>query len=138
MSTNKTVPNKSSVTAFIREVEDPLQREDSKVLVRLMHEVTGESAVMWGPSIIGFGRYHYRYESGREGTMLMVGFSPRKGKLALYVGALSQQNKPLLPELGNHKTGKSCLYIKRLEDVDLRILRQIIENTYRTLKTRYQ
>ncbi len=137
MSTNKTVPTNQSVSVFIQGVEDPLQREDCQRLAVLMEEVTGEKPVMWGPSIVGFGAYHYRYESGREGDMLMAGFSPRKGKLALYIGARSEQNKPLLQKLGRHQSGKSCLYLKRLEDAELDILRQMIRNTYQTLKSKY-
>jgi hypothetical protein len=130
MSGNKTVPTDIPVTAFLEGIEDPAQRQDSIRLTELMNEVAGEPAVMWGPSIIGFGSYHYVYESGREGDMPIIGFSPRKGKLALYVDALSKHNRPLLEKLGKYANGKYCLYIKRLADIDIKVLRKIISKTY--------
>lgn len=129
MNTNKTIPTRASVTDFLEKIADRGQQEDSFWLVQMMQEVTGEPPVLWGPSIIGFGSYHYRYDSGREGDMPLVGFSPRKGKIALYIGATSVQNQPLLDKLGRHSTGKSCLYITHLEDIDKKILRRIIVNT---------
>ena len=134
MGTNKTIPTNASVTEFLEAVEDPSQKQDSFRLMELMKGITKEPAVMWGPSIVGFGSYHYRYESGREGDMLRVGFSPRKGKIALYIGAQSARNQPLLNDLGPHNSGKSCLYIKRLDKVDLEVLSKIISNTFNTYK----
>ena len=138
MSGNKTVPTNSSVSAFLNAIENPSQREDSIQLMEMMKEVTGEPAVMWGPGIIGFGSYHYVYESGREGDILKVGFSPRKGKLVLYVGALSNRNKPILQNLGKFVCGKSCLYIKRMGDIDKEVLRQIIRNTHQNISELYE
>lgn len=135
MGQNKTVPTKASVSAFLKNVEDPVQQEDCYTAMALMQELTGEQPVMWGPSIVGFGSYHYHYDSGREGDMLLVGFSPRKGKLVFYIGANSEQNKPLLDNLGKYQSGKSCLYIKRLADVDIDVLGQIITTTYKHLNT---
>jgi len=119
MTGNKTVPTTASVNAFLEGIKDVIQQRDSIRLAEIMPELTGEFPLMWGPSIVGFGSYHYHYDSGREGDMLCVGFSPRKGKLALYVDAQSNQNKPLLSALGKYRSGKSCLYIKHLKDVDL-------------------
>lgn len=135
MSGNKTVPTNAPVPDFLQGLEDPKQLEDSVRLIRFMKEITGQDPVMGGPSFIGFGKYHYRYESGREGDMLQVGFSPWKGKLEMYIGANSTQNKPLLEKLGRHDSGKSCLYIRRLDEVDTAVLRQIITNTYQNWKT---
>lgn len=129
MSGNKTVPTNVSVPDFLKGIEDPVQQKDSCLLVELMEAIAAESPVMWGPAIVGFGSYHYKYESGREGDMLKIGFSPRKGKLALYVGALSGRNRPLRDQLGKYTHGKSCLYVKRLEDININVLREIITNT---------
>ena len=137
MAGNKTIPTKASVEAFINTVEDPVKREDSQRLVEIMKEITGEKPVMWGHSIIGFGSYHYKYESGREGDMIITGFSPRKQNLSLYVGAGSAKIKPLLKNLGKHTTGKSCLYIKRLSDIDLEVLKTIILTSYNHYKNKY-
>lgn len=127
MAENKTQPTKISPTKFIAAVEDPQQRKDCKELVKMMKAATGEKAVMWGPSIIGFGTYHYKYASGREGDFLVVGFSPRKGKLSIYVSCDIQQHADLLAKLGKHKTGKGCLYVKTLEDIDRDVLQQLIQ-----------
>ncbi len=133
MSSNKTVPTATPAISFLEGVTDVSKRDDRFRLMDLMQRITREDPVMWGTSIVGFGKYHYRYASGREGDMPVVGFSPRKGKLALYVGALSHQNKPLLAKLGALSTGKSCLYIKCLEQVNVAVLGQIISNTYTRL-----
>jgi hypothetical protein len=137
MSGNKTVPTNTPVTSFLKGIDDPVQRNDSFRLVELMNEVSGAPAVMWGEHIVGFGTYHYVYQSGREGDILKVGFSPRKGKLALYVGAMTDKNKPLLKKLGKFGNGKSCLYVKRLTDIDENVLRKIISNTYLTFSEDY-
>ena len=102
-----------------------------------MRSITGEEPVMWGPSIIGFGSYHYKYDSGREGDMLLSGFSPRAQNFSLYVGAGSPVVKPLLEKLGKHSTGKSCLYIKRLSDVDEEVLKEIINSSHKYYKEKY-
>ena len=122
MAENKTKPTQSSVTAFINAVADPARRADAKALVKLLQDATGEKPQMWGPSIIGFGSYHYKYESGREGDMPIVGFSPRKAATVLYGVAGSRD---LLPKLGKHTTGKGCLYIKKLADVDQEVLEEM-------------
>ena len=123
MAENKTKPSKLSVTAFINAVSDPTRRADAKTLVKLLQRATGEKPQMWGPSIVGFGSYHYKYESGREGDMPIVGFSPRKAATVLYGVAGARD---LLPKLGKHTTGKGCLYIKKLADVDPQTLECLI------------
>ncbi len=127
---NKTAPTAQDVAAFLAGIEDPRRREDGQELCRLMAEVTGEPAVMWGSSIVGFGQYHYRYDSGREGDYLAIGFSPRKASLTLYLMDGVDRYEDSLRRLGPHTTGKSCLYVKRLSDVDRTVLRHIIQESY--------
>jgi hypothetical protein len=133
MAEAKTKPTKLSVDKFIKSQPDEQVRADCAVISKLMSEATGESPKMWGPSIVGFGSYHYKYATGREGDMPIVGFSPRKQNLTLYVGLEEQAD--LLKKLGKHTTSKSCLYIKRLSDVDLPTLKKIIKVSVKRLKT---
>ena len=126
MADNKTKPTKLSVTAFIDDLTDPVRRSDAKALVKLMQSAAGEKPRMWGPSIIGFGSSHYKYESGREGDMPVIAFSPRKAATVLYGLIGFDEAKALLPKLGKHSTGKGCLYIKKLADVDQNILEALI------------
>ncbi|MGB5691872.1 MAG: DUF1801 domain-containing protein [Flavobacteriaceae bacterium] len=130
MTTNKTIPTGKSVTEFLEGIVPSEKKADAFLLLEMMESITGEKPTMWGPSIIGFGSYHYRYDSGREGDMLLTGFSPRTQDFSLYVGAGAEHNKELLQRLGKHRTGKSCLYIKRLSDVDLEVLKEIIKTSY--------
>ncbi|MEM9835455.1 MAG: DUF1801 domain-containing protein [Bacteroidota bacterium] len=123
---NKTKPTEASVSDFLSSVEDEQKRIDSEVLLRMMEEITGSPAQMWGPSIIGFGTYHYVYPTGREGDWMEVGFSPRKNNLSLYLMSGVGRQTERLAKLGKHKIGKSCLYIKRLSDVDQTVLREMI------------
>ena len=125
MAENKTKPTKLSVAAFIETLTDPARRADAKALVKLMQSASGEKPKMWGPSIIGFGSYHYRYESGREGDMPLIGFSPRKAATVLYNLLGSNDSAALLAKLGKHTTGKGCLYIKKLADVDRQVLQAL-------------
>src|SRR6266550_7216101 len=134
MADNKTKPTKASVAAFIDALTDQSRRADAKVLVKLMQSATGEKPKMWGPSIIGFGSYHYTYESGREGDMPLAGFSPRKQNLTLYNMGGFERYDDLLKKLGKHTTGKGCLYIKRLDDVDLPTLKSLIEESVKHFK----
>lgn len=134
---NKTRPTTASVTAFIDAVENEARKRDAKTLLDMMKKITGEKPKMWGPSIIGFGKYHYKYDSGREGDMLNVGFSPRKANLALYVMGSIAQDDPLRDKLGKYKTGKSCLYINKLEDVDLKVLERLVAKSYRATRKKY-
>ncbi len=129
-ATNKTLPTKQSVSDFLKTVENVDRLRDAKTLLAIFKKITGKKATMWGPSIIGFGQYHYVYESGREGDMLIVGFSPRKANMVLYVLGSINDDDPLLEKLGTYKTGRACLYIKKLEDVNLPILEQIIEKSF--------
>jgi len=124
MAENKTKPTKVSVAAYIDSLAEPSRRADAKALVKLMKTASGEKPQMWGPSIIGFGSYHYKYESGREGDMPLVGFSPRRPATVLY--GLSSDSKALLAKLGKHTTGKGCVYIKKLADVDQRVLEAMV------------
>jgi hypothetical protein len=128
----KTTPTSSDVDAFLDAIPDETRRADARQLCTIMTEVTGEPPVLWGSSIIGFGSYNYRYESGHKGTSALAGFAPRKQHLVVYlVGGYEDRYDKLLSELGPHKTGKGCLYIKRLADVDLDVLRQLVERAAR-------
>ncbi|MEX3007942.1 DUF1801 domain-containing protein [Hoeflea sp. TYP-13] len=133
----KTRPNNSSVEAFIAGVEDEKKRADSHELIKMMRRVTGEEPVMWGTAIIGFGTYRYTYANGRPAEMCATGFSPRKSALTLYIMPGFSAYDGLLSRLGRYKTGKSCLYIKRLSDVDPDILEELVDRAYRYMKDRY-
>ena len=126
MPESKTKPTKLSVAAFIDALPDEAKRADAKALVKLMQSATGEKPAMWGPSIIGFGSHHFKYESGREGDTPIAGFSPRKAATVLYNLTGFDEAKALLAKLGKHTTGKGCLYIKKLADVDQRVLQTLI------------
>ena len=137
MPENKTKPTKLSVTAFINAVADPGQRADAKALIKLMQNASGKKPQMWGPSIIGFGTHHYRYDSGREGDMPVIGFSPRKAATVLYGVAGAGEAKALLPKLGKHTTGKGCLYIKKLADVDQQVLQAMLAKSVAATRARH-
>ena len=130
---HKTIPTQSSLDEFIDTVENPDRRADAKQLLALMQEVTGEQPRMWGPSMIGFGSYHYKYATGHEGDALKVGFSPRKAALVLY-GLVTYEGNPeneaLLEKLGPHTRGKGCVYVKSLQNLDYTVLRQMIRNSF--------
>lgn len=138
MSDNKTKPTNSSVSAFLGAIEGDERRKDCQMLAAMMTKITGKPAVMWGPSIVGFDTYHYKYESGREGDMAVTGFSPRKGDISVYLTAGSAEQADLLARLGRHKMGKSCLYIRKLSDVDLTVLEQLISGSVAEIKRRYR
>jgi hypothetical protein len=123
---NKTQPTEASVESFLVNLDDEKKRADSCRLIEIMRGITGEPATMWGPGIVGFGTYHYSYESGREGDMPITGFSPRKAALTLYLMGDWQEHADLLERLGKHRLGKGCVYIKRLADVDEDILTELI------------
>lgn len=134
MATNKTVPTDQNVETFLNAVEDEQKRKDSFAILELMKQVTGMEPKMWGSSIVGFGSYHYKYDSGREGDSVIAGFSPRKQALTIYnVGGIKEDD-PLLKKLGKHTTGKGCLYIKRLSDVDLPTLKTLIAESVEHVK----
>jgi hypothetical protein len=129
MAENKTQLTRASVNDFLDGIENEVRREDARMLVAMMKRVTGVKPQMWGPSIIGFGIQHYKYESGREGDMPRIGFSPRKGNLALYM--LTGPGREALARLGKHKTGVSCLYINKLSDVDMKVLEEMAADTWK-------
>jgi len=135
MAGNKTKKTNVSPAAFIAKVANEQQRKDAKELVAMMREITGEPPKMWGPSIVGFGTYHYVYESGREGDMCLTGFSPRKPNLVLYIGD-AIQDTAIMSKLGKHTTGKGCLYIKKLDDVDRDVLRALLKKAVKDAKSR--
>jgi hypothetical protein len=123
----KTRETDAKVGAFIDAVPDVRRREDARVVVKMMQEVTGEAPAMWGASIIGFGHYRYVYDSGHAGEMCRLGFSPRKTNLVFYIAATQEPSAPLLARLGKHRTGKGCLYINKLDDVHLDVLRELMK-----------
>jgi len=137
MAENKTKPGKASVTAFINGIDDLQKRRDVKKITAMMREATGSRAKMWGRSIIGFGSYHYKYASGREGNFLVTGLSPRKQALTVYIMPGFRKYEPLMKKLGKYKTGKSCLYIKRLSDVDEKLLQRLIAESVTDMRKNY-
>src|ERR1051325_10546724 len=130
MAEQKTKPTNVSVDGYLNEIADEQQREDAFAVLALMKKVTGLKPRMWGPSIIGFGEYHYKYASGHEGDCCLIGFSPRKGNLSLYFLPGVERFAAQLKKLGKHKTGKGCLYFSKLADVDEAVLREIIKTGY--------
>ncbi len=137
MTANKTVETDADVTAFIAGVVDAGQRTDAETLIALLSRLSGHPPKLWGPSIIGFGSYHYRYDSGREGDSLRVGFSPRKGQTVLYLIDGYDGQADRLARLGKHKVGKSCLYIKRLSDIDQTVLAEMVEASLAYMEAKY-
>ena len=130
MAEMKTVQTEASVEDFLNLIENSQKREDCFEIVKMMKQVTKKEPKMWGPSIIGFGSYHYKYESGREGDSPQIGFSPRKLNITLYILSGSDHENPLLQKLGKHSTSKVCLYIKRLADVDKKVLLELIKESF--------
>ena len=137
MGENKMQPTAEDVGAFIDRVPDEKRREDARALCAMMERIVGEPPRMWGPSIVGFGHYHYRYESGREGDAGVAGFSPRAKELVVYLPADPPGKDALLARLGKHKAGKCCLYIKRLADVDQAVLGELVAQAAVAIKQRY-
>ncbi|MFI7545741.1 DUF1801 domain-containing protein [Actinoplanes sp. NPDC049599] len=130
-SANKTTATEGDVGAFLASLDDEQRRRDAHALAGLMREVTGEPAVLWGPTIVGFGTYHYRYATGREGDTPAISFSPRKGQTTLYLTGPMEQYTDVLARLGPHKLGKGCLYLKHVDEADAGALREIIARSYR-------
>ncbi len=137
MPENKTQQNSEDVQKFIQTVEDEQKRKDCLEVAEIMTDITRTQPAMWGSSIVGFGRYHYRYDSGREGDFFYCGFSPRKQNLTLYIVSGFADQPELMEKLGKYKTGKSCLYLKRLEDVHLPTLRKLIQRSVKHLKKKW-
>jgi hypothetical protein len=134
MAELKTQPNQQSVEDFLNNVENETKRQDSFSILELMKEETGDEPIMWGDSIVGFGKYHYKYASGREGEWFLTGFSPRVQNLTLYIMSGFDEYDELLNKLGKYSTGKSCLYIKKLEDVDQDVLRELVSKSVEHMK----
>lgn len=134
MAELKTKPTDTSVEAFLHGVENDKKREDAFAILALMQEITGEPPKLWGSSIIGFGSYHYKYASGHEGDACLTGFSPRKQNLVLYILAGFDQYDALMAKLGKYKTGKSCLYINKLADIDQTVLRELVAQSVAHMK----
>ena len=138
MGENKTKPTKASVTTFIKSIEDEQMRRDARKVAAIMREATGSRAKMWGASIVGFGEYHYKYASGREGDFMITGFSPRKQALTVYIIPGFKHFESLMSKLGKYKTGKSCLYIRRLADVDEQVLKRLITGSVKYMRKHYE
>jgi hypothetical protein len=135
MAENKTKPTTKSVPEFLEQIEDPKKRHDCKVIATLMEKLSGSKAKMWGDSIVGFGDYHYKYASGREGDWFQVGFSPRKQNLTIYIMGYLELYSHILEGLGKFKHGKGCLYIKNLDDVHMDVLENLITTSFKRLET---
>ncbi|WP_102275350.1 DUF1801 domain-containing protein [Cytobacillus massiliigabonensis] len=133
----KTKETDNSVIEFIEAVESPKKREDAYKLLDIFTETTGFEAKMWGPSIIGFGTYHYKYESGHEGVAPLVGFSPRKAKISLYFAPGETKREQLLKNFGKHTTGKACVYINKIADIDVNVLKELIIESVKFLQETY-
>lgn len=129
MTENKTQPTRESVYEFLDRISDEKRRRDCYTILELMQQVSGEEPVMWGSNIVGFGSYHYKYASGREGDSALTGFSPRKRDLTIYIVSGFDEYGELMSRLGKYKTGKSCLYIKKIEDIDLETLKELVTNS---------
>lgn len=137
MSQRKTTQNEADVNAFLDAVDNPQRGSDARQLLDLMQAVTGESPKMWGSSIVGFGSYRYRYASGREGDSLAVGFSPRKRNLVIYIMPGFSDYGDILGGLGKFRTGRSCLYVNKLDDVDLGLLEELVRESVAEMRRRY-
>lgn len=138
MAELKTKLNDADVPAFLNSVADAKKQADATAIVNMMEAVTGEPAKMWGNAIVGCGQYHYKYESGHEADMCIIGFSPRKENLTIYIAESFPKREALLAKLGKHKTGKVCLYIKRLADVDEKVLKELMKESVAYMKEKYK
>ena len=138
MPENKTQPNNNSVTLFLNSIENEEKRKDAQALLALFKGITNEPAIKWGESIIGFGTYHYKYDSGREGDMPMTGFSPRKLNFSIYIMSVFSGQQQLMQQLGLHKSSKAYLYIKRLKDIEIDVLSELIKSSYLHYKNKNQ
>ena len=134
---NKTTLNEASVEDFLNTVKDEQKRKDSFEIKSMMEEISGEPAKMWGGSIVGFGTYHYKYDSGREGDFMKTGFSPRATSLTLYIMTGFERHDEIVEQLGMFKTGKSCLYVKKLDDIDRNVLKELITASYEYMTNKY-
>ena len=137
MSENKTKRTNASVDEFLAAVENDRRRNDAVTVCELMQEVTGEEPVMWGPTMVGFGTYHYKYASGREGDWFLAGVAPRKANLVVYIMSGFKGHAALMDKLGKHKTGSSCLFINKLDDIDMDILRELVRRSVEHVSNAY-
>jgi hypothetical protein len=137
MAENKTKPTDADVGAFLDAVPNEQRRADARKVCAMMERISSEKAILWGPSIVGFGRCRYRHDSGREGEMPLTGFSPRAGELVLYLTDDYSRHQPLMDRLGKHRTGKSCLYIRKLSDVDERVLEALAVEALEHARNKY-
>lgn len=137
MAETKTKPTAVSVDDYIDAIDDEVKRDDSRVLVKMMSKLTGAKPTMWGPSIIGFDRYHYKYDSGHEGDSCIIGFSPRKAAISIYIMTGFDKYDELMAKLGKHKMGKACLYVKRLSDIDVKVLEELATRSIAAVKKMY-
>lgn len=137
MAALKTKPTKVSVASFLNNVDGDERRADCRALVKMMKRVTGAQPRMWGPGIVGFGKYHYKYASGHEGDMCIAGFSPRRAALTIYLLPSLLASKQAMQRLGRYKSGKSCLYIKKLSDVDTAVLEELVADSVRQVEEMY-
>jgi hypothetical protein len=138
MAENKTKATDVNVEEFISRADNEVKRKDSFLLVDFFKSITGYEPIMWGPTIIGFGQYHYKYASGHEGDMPIAAFSPRKDSIVLYFSPEFENRKRLLEKLGKHKSGKGCVYIKKLDDINLSVLEDMTKASIKDILTRYQ
>lgn len=137
MAENKTKPTGADVAAFLEAVPDRERREDAKALCALMERLSGEPPVLWGPGLVGFGQYRYRYDSGREGEAGRIGFSPRARELVLYFNDGFEERGERLARLGRHRTGKCCLYVRRLAEIDMAVLEEMVADSLARMRERY-
>lgn len=138
MAKNKTVFTENSVTDFIQNIDNDQKQKDSFQLIEIMEMVSGEKAKMWGPSIVGFGSYYYKYESGHEGTAPIIGFSPRKAAFSLYVFSGNTEHSAIVERLGKFTMGKACIYVKKVDDIDLEVLKELMQATIQFLSDKYE
>lgn len=137
MAEQKTKPTEQSVDAFLDKIPSEQTRDDCRVIMKIMRKVTGSAPKMWGASIIGFGKYHYKYESGHEGDSCLAAFSPRKTAITIYSMLPDSERERLLKRLGKHKSSKGCIYIKKLDDIDVKVLEEIVEGSYKYVNKLY-
>lgn len=138
MADNKTKVNNASVKAYLEQVDSETQKKEAYEILEMMKRITKQKPKMWGDALIGFDNYHYKYASGREGDWFITGFSPRKGKMSIYLLPTLLESSPLMEKLGKHKKGKGCLYVKTLDDIDKKVLEKLIKETYMIMKKKYK
>ena len=137
MTANKTTQNEDSVKEFLKKIEDPEKQKTSWQILEIIKEISGKDPKMWGDSIIGFGKYHYKYATGREGDWMRIAFSPRKQNFSIYIMDGFDNHSELMEKLGKYKTGKSCLYIKKLQDIDIKILKELMKKSLLNMEKLY-